>query len=39
LIGGAQSVDWGPMTVGFASAPRPDKPSESRHGILVREKE
>jgi tetratricopeptide (TPR) repeat protein len=34
LLGGA-TVDWGQTQARFATVPRPDKPSDLRHGILV----
>jgi tetratricopeptide (TPR) repeat protein len=35
LLGGEAEVSWGGATLGFDSIPRPDKPSERRHGVRV----
>lgn len=35
LVGGEPSVEWGGAILSFASAPRPDKPSEMKNGILA----
>lgn len=35
LLAGEPSVEWRGLTARFASVPRHDRPSESRHGILV----
>jgi hypothetical protein len=37
LLAGEPSVEWRGATARFASVPRHDKPSESRHGIRVEE--
>jgi tetratricopeptide (TPR) repeat protein len=38
LLGGEASVEWGGATLAFDSVPRPDKPSERRHGVRVSRK-
>ena len=38
LLRREEGVEWGGATMEFASVPRPDKPAESRHGILVKER-
>jgi len=38
LLRGEGGVEWGGASLEFASVPRPDKPSESRHGIVVKAK-
>jgi cytochrome c-type biogenesis protein CcmH/NrfG len=38
LLGGEAKVEWGGATVAFDSVPRPDKPSERRHGVRVSRK-
>jgi tetratricopeptide (TPR) repeat protein len=35
LVGGEPSVEWGGAILSFASAPRPDKPTEIKNGILA----
>jgi tetratricopeptide (TPR) repeat protein len=35
LLGGEPSLEWGGATLAFDSVPRPDKPSERRHGVRV----
>ncbi len=35
LLAGETSVEWGGAMLAFASVPRPDKPSEGRHGVRV----
>jgi tetratricopeptide (TPR) repeat protein len=35
LLGGEPSVEWGGGVLGFDSVPRPDKPTERRHGVRV----
>jgi tetratricopeptide (TPR) repeat protein len=35
LLGGEPSVEWGGATLSFTSAPRPDKPSDVKNGILA----
>jgi hypothetical protein len=35
LVGGEPSVEWGGAILSFASAPRPDKPTEMKNGILA----
>src|SRR5205814_864506 len=35
LLAGEANLEWGGATIGFASVPRQDKPSEARHGIRV----
>jgi Tfp pilus assembly protein PilF len=36
LLGGEASLEWGSATLTWDTVPRPDKPSEPRHGIRVR---
>ena len=36
LLGGEPRVEWGGAVLAFDSVPRPDKPSERRHGVRVR---
>jgi tetratricopeptide (TPR) repeat protein len=35
LLGGEGGVEWGGAALAFDSVPRPDKPSERRHGLRV----
>ncbi len=35
LLAGEPEVDWGGARLRFASVPRPDKPADTRHGILI----
>jgi len=35
LLGGEAEISWGGATLAFASTPRPDRPSEQRHGVRV----
>ena len=35
LLGGEGRVEWGAAALSFDSVPRPDKPSERRHGVRV----
>jgi hypothetical protein len=35
LLGGAKEVEWGGARVRFGSVPRPDKPKEEMHGLIV----
>jgi tetratricopeptide (TPR) repeat protein len=35
VLGGEAGVEWGGAALGFDSIPRPDKPSERRHGLRV----
>ena len=39
LLSGDENVEWGGARLSFTSVPRPDKPTETRHGILVRSRE
>ena len=36
LLGGESTVEWGAAILTWDTVPRPDKPSEPRHGIRVR---
>ncbi len=36
LLGGESTLEWGAATLTWDTVPRPDKPSEPRHGIRVR---
>ena len=35
LLGGETTLTWGGATLAWDTVPRPDKPSEPRHGIRV----
>lgn len=35
LLGGEQEVEWGGATLSWKSLPRPEKPSETRHGLSI----
>lgn len=38
LLAGEPSVEWGSATLSWKSLPRPDKPSETRHGLSIARK-
>ncbi|MBK8251564.1 MAG: tetratricopeptide repeat protein [Polyangiaceae bacterium] len=35
LLGGEPKVEWGGAAIGWKSIPRPDKPTETRHGLSI----
>jgi tetratricopeptide (TPR) repeat protein len=38
LLAGAAEVEWGGAVLAFDSVPRPDRPSEQRHGVRARKR-
>jgi hypothetical protein len=38
LLGGEASVEWGGAALAWQTLPRPDKPTETRHGLSVTRK-
>lgn len=38
LLATQAPVEWGGATAAFTSVPRPDRPAEQRHGVLVRQR-
>ncbi|MEZ4300705.1 MAG: tetratricopeptide repeat protein [Polyangiaceae bacterium] len=38
LLGGEKSVEWGGAVLAWKSLPRPDKPTETRHGLSIARK-